>query len=198
MGTGYNCIALPSHSASTPICLFNIQLSTLDLEASQQHIHGWLLQETAKMMGAGGGGMERQEKEMGRRKNKVQNVVTDTKVNKRTWWIDLPVQEVSYRGELSELDTEMPSRSPVNSFNLRLTWFYKGHPHGLLKKMLLFQQKTCNISWESRNQKISYLPCGIPFFAPQKDGSFLKLCLWAVIMNIWAKSFYCMIPEHMP
>lgn len=42
VGTGYNCIALPSHSVSTPICLFNIQLSTLDLEASmtaQSHIH---------------------------------------------------------------------------------------------------------------------------------------------------------------
>lgn len=39
---GYNCIVLPSHSVSTPICLFNIQLSTLDLEASmaaQSHIH---------------------------------------------------------------------------------------------------------------------------------------------------------------
>lgn len=42
VGTGYNCIALPSHSVSTPICLLNIQLSTLDLEASmtaQSHIH---------------------------------------------------------------------------------------------------------------------------------------------------------------
>lgn len=39
---GYNCIALPSHSVATPICLFNIQLSTLDLEASmtaQSRIH---------------------------------------------------------------------------------------------------------------------------------------------------------------
>lgn len=30
----YNCIVLLSHSVSALICLFNIQLSTLDLEAS--------------------------------------------------------------------------------------------------------------------------------------------------------------------
>lgn len=66
---GYNCIALPSHSVSTPICLFNIQLSTLDLEASmtaqshrQQRSRGWLLPETTEMIERGV--IEGREKEM--------------------------------------------------------------------------------------------------------------------------------------
>ena len=88
VGTGYNCIAPPSHSASTPICLFNIQLSTLDLEASataQSRIRtdtstGRLLWQTAAMIERA----REREKWCGGGGDKVRNVVSETKVNERT------------------------------------------------------------------------------------------------------------------
>jgi len=157
VGMGYNCIALPFHSVSTPICLFNIQLSTLDLEALQQHIHGWLLKETTKVI-------EKEDdretrKRNGKQKNKVQNVVSATKVNKRTWWMD-PAS--TSRKKNSELDTEMRSRSLVNSFNLKLTWFFKDHSHRPLKKCCYFNRKYAGVDGILETKNISYLPPGNP------------------------------------
>lgn len=76
VGTGYNCIALPSHSVSTPICLFNIQLSTLDLEASMtalSHIHNNTSMADffpRPLKWQGGEVMERREKERRNRKTR--------------------------------------------------------------------------------------------------------------------------------
>lgn len=72
-GTGYNCIVLLSSPLSALVCLFNIQLSTLDLEASvtaQSCICGSMsaagFSQDRWKDGAGvgrwGGAMEKQEK----------------------------------------------------------------------------------------------------------------------------------------
>lgn len=55
----------------------------------------------------------------------------------------------------------MPSRSLVNSFNLEQTGFYNKRSITQSSKMV-FQKKTCKISWESSNQKMCYLPPGVP------------------------------------
>lgn len=91
-GTGYNCIVLLSYPLSALICLFNIQLSTLDLEASVTALScirgstsaADFSQDRWKDGAGGGGGDGETGKKKQSRKTRCENVVTETKVNKRT------------------------------------------------------------------------------------------------------------------
>ena len=190
VGTGYNCIVLPSHSVSTPICLFNIQLSALDLEASmtaQSHIH------TNTSMADFSWGplkmMEREDrkdrkKKWGAEKTRCENAVTETKVNKTTWWID-PACIIKRKAEWIGQRDAFKVSGESTRFGADLILQKVGRVDSSTK--CYFQKKTCKISWESGNQKIRDSPPGVPLYTPRK-GSFLKLRLWAVIMNIWAHS----------
>ena len=184
VGTGYNCIALPSHSVYTPICLFNIQLSTLDLEASmtaQSHIHtNTSMADSPKRRRKRKRGANKKktgEKEKERRKKKKKK--KKTRCEKCCFW-DKGEQE-------NMMDRSSPYHKEENGVNrtklcfqghewIHSIWFCKGRPRGLFKKML-FQQKTCKISWESRNQEICYLPPGVPF-----------MLLWRVVHS-WSCAF---------
>lgn len=91
-GAGYNCIVLLSFPLSALICLFNIQLSTLDLEASVTALSclrgstsgAGFSQDRCKDGAGGGGGDGETAKKKQSRKTRCENVVTETKVNKRT------------------------------------------------------------------------------------------------------------------
>lgn len=84
---GYNCIVLLSYPLSALICLFNIQLSTLDLEASVTALStsaADFSQDRWKDGAGGGVGDGKTGKKKQSRKTRCENVVTETKVNKRT------------------------------------------------------------------------------------------------------------------
>lgn len=67
-----------------------------------------------------------------------------------------------------------PSRSLLNSFNLELTGFYERSSAKSWK--MLFQKKTCEISWD-------FFAPWRSLYAPQRS-RFFEQCRWAVVMNI--------------
>lgn len=128
----------------------------------------------------------------GRQRRKVQNVFTETKVNKRNMMDGSGQSEE--RRKKSELDTEMPSRSQANSFNSELIRFCKNKKSPTCT-FCYFKRKYARLVWSLRTKKDILFAFKRSLYAAQKNGSFLKQCLWAIMMNFWANHFPCIIPE---
>lgn len=141
------------------------------------------------------GMIERQEKEMGSRKNKVWKCCLWDKGEQENMmdWSSLYHKE--------ESGVNRTKRCLQGHRRIHSIWSWLDFPAvarmDFSRKFCYFNRKHARLAGSLGPKR--YVICLLAFpLCSSEGGSFLKRCLWALIMNIWAKSFHCVIPEHMP